>query len=57
MLKRARTYRLAHAALARGDLDQADALFETALGGGVAGDRDVADTHTASQAGGVVEAR
>ena len=41
MLKRARTYRLAHAALARGDLDQADALFETALGGGVAGDRDV----------------
>lgn len=41
LLKRARNYRAAHAALAAGAYDEADSLFSSALSNGVVADRDM----------------
>jgi hypothetical protein len=41
LLKRARNYRAGHAALARGDYDEAESLFDSVLSSGIVADRDV----------------
>jgi hypothetical protein len=41
LLKRAQSYRAAHAALSRGDYDEAGSLFDSVLNSGVVADRDL----------------